>query len=281
MMIRTSRLRVFLVRPVLSLSVYLLLACSYYYAFTLSSLSWNYPTSSHHRPTSQYSRSIRKRYGVIGSRSSTTFNARLWYRHWTPSVRRTSSQAAQSSSIGLYMRDKSMTSWFSVGDQVEVIQDVYMTTTTSTTTTTTRPNQNRMNLRGQIGTVLETWEKCDVDPTCCCAEQVDPNMSVYVELLFNMTSSSCSTGSLSTVDHHEDNNNNKRIRYYFSEEEIRKIQRDDDVPLPPHRTDLPFDGLSCVAFKLEQLKKYQNQEGRRIASYEPNQEIQQGDPSNG
>ena len=30
-----------------------------------------------------------------------------------------------------------------------------------------------INLRGRVGTVKETWTKCKVDPTCCCAEFVD------------------------------------------------------------------------------------------------------------
>lgn len=64
------------------------------------------------------------------------------------------------------MRDASASYWFRVGDRVRVVDDV--------------PKAGA-NLRHRIGTVVETWEKCDVDPTCCCAEQVDAGMAVRVE----------------------------------------------------------------------------------------------------
>lgn len=64
------------------------------------------------------------------------------------------------------MRDSSAAYWFSVGDTVEVVEDV---------------RKADKNLRGWKGRVVETWEKCDVDPTCCCAEQVDENMAVRVK----------------------------------------------------------------------------------------------------
>ena len=37
------------------------------------------------------------------------------------------------------------------------------------------------SLRGLSGVVVETWEKCDVDPTCCCAEWVDEGLSIRVK----------------------------------------------------------------------------------------------------
>lgn len=49
------------------------------------------------------------------------------------------------------MRDRSSANWFNVGDSVRVVDDVMKAGT---------------NLRGRVGTVIETWEKCDVDPTC-------------------------------------------------------------------------------------------------------------------
>eukprot|EP00956_Cyclotella_meneghiniana_P031067 scaffold80492_cov75-Cyclotella_meneghiniana.AAC.1 len=42
------------------------------------------------------------------------------------------------------------------------------------------------NLKGLDGIVVETWEKCDVDPTCCCAEWVDEGLSVQNQNLRNI-----------------------------------------------------------------------------------------------
>jgi hypothetical protein len=72
---------------------------------------------------------------------------------------------ASSSSTVLHMRDSSAAYWFSVGDSVQVVEDVF---------------KAERNLRGWRGRVVQTWEKCDVDPTCCCAEQVDTGMAVRV-----------------------------------------------------------------------------------------------------
>lgn len=47
----------------------------------------------------------------------------------------------------LFMRDRSAAYWFSVGDKVKVIDDVY---------------KMNNNLNGRIGVVTETWEKCEV-----------------------------------------------------------------------------------------------------------------------
>lgn len=189
----------------------------------------------------------------------------------------------------LYMRDTSMSYWFTVGDQVQVVKDVIMTKTDRNN------NKIRINLRNRIGTVITTWEKCDVDPTCCCAEQVDTNMAVYVEFQqssssFDQQSSSLdqqsqqqrTTEDCETIKNKGDesmisninemksmNDNNETIRYYFSEEELIKITT------PIQKFDesnnnhlLPFDGLSCVAFKSKEIEKNQKQP-RRIASYEP------------
>ena len=51
----------------------------------------------------------------------------------------------------MYMRDVSASYWFKAGDQVKVIDDVM---------------KAGASLRNRQGTVVETWEKCDVDPTC-------------------------------------------------------------------------------------------------------------------
>ena len=63
------------------------------------------------------------------------------------------------------MKDSSCSYWFQVGDTVQV-------------STTVR--KAGVDLKGRIGKVTETWEKCSVDPTCCCAEFVDDNYAVTV-----------------------------------------------------------------------------------------------------
>jgi len=66
----------------------------------------------------------------------------------------------------LKMRDASCAYWFNVGDKVKVTSSVI---------------KAGIDLRGRIGQVINTWEKCDVDPTCCCAEFVDDNFAVTVK----------------------------------------------------------------------------------------------------
>ena len=64
--------------------------------------------------------------------------------------------------------DASMSTLFSIGNVVRVVaSDV--------------TKAGLGSLYNWTGTVVETWEKCDVDPTCCCAEQVDPNLAVRVQ----------------------------------------------------------------------------------------------------
>jgi len=113
------------------------------------------------------------------------------------------------------------------------------------------------SLRGRVGRVLETWEKCDVDPTCCCAEQVDPNMAVRVE--FRGTESDPSGGESS-------------FTHFFAEGELVKLpdQLEAESAVSGDsvdKSDVPFDGMSCVAFKLDQLNV--DEKPRRIASFEP------------
>ena len=93
--------------------------------------------------------------------------------------------------------DHSASTWFRVGEQVVVVEDVLLA--------------NGDNLRGRKGVVLETWEKCEVDPTCCCAEQVDKDMAVRVE--FEMP------GDKKIGDDEK----NKPFTYYFAEEELGKV----------------------------------------------------------
>lgn len=59
------------------------------------------------------------------------------------------------------MRDASTAStFFSVGDKVKIVKDVWHRPQSL-------PSFNSFDLEG---TVCEVWEKCEVDPHCCCAE---------------------------------------------------------------------------------------------------------------
>lgn len=64
--------------------------------------------------------------------------------------------------------DHSSATVFKVGDEVTVVEDVM---------------KAGKNLRGRSGEVIDTWETCDVDPTCCCAEWVDDGLSVHVRFV--------------------------------------------------------------------------------------------------
>jgi len=147
----------------------------------------------------------------------------------------------------LTMRDASASYWFQVGDTVEVVQDVLKA-------------HGTVNLKGRVGIVVATWEKCNVDPACSCAEQVDTGMAVRVEF------------PASTED-------DPSFQHYFAEDELVKVaasqlQPEDDeeetniASSQQQKSDLPFDGMSCVAFKLEHLDS--EKKPRRIASYDPN-----------
>jgi hypothetical protein len=139
----------------------------------------------------------------------------------------------QCSRSTIEMRDRSSSYWFQVGDTVRVVSSDI--------------EKGGVNLQNRVGKVIETWEKCDVDPTCCCAEQVDPNMAVRVEF----------EGSLS--EDHEATSSS--FNHYFAESELEK-QVDDNAS----SQSIPFDGQSCVAFKLDHLKM--GQQAQRLAVFE-------------
>ena len=63
------------------------------------------------------------------------------------------------------MGDHSCATLFRVGDAVTVVHGVAKT---------------GLNLRRRTDTVISTWEKCDVDPTCCCAEFIDEGFALRV-----------------------------------------------------------------------------------------------------
>ena len=64
---------------------------------------------------------------------------------------------------GLLMRDGSSASnYFSVGARVRVVKPVAHSPPAL-------PGRS-FSSRGKQGTVVGVWEKCEVDPHCCCAE---------------------------------------------------------------------------------------------------------------
>ena len=106
----------------------------------------------------------------------------------------------------LTMRDASASYWFKVGDSVKVVDDV---------------SKSGVNLRNRVGRVIETWEKCDVDPTCCCAEQVDIGMAVRVE--FSGTELNAEAEGSS-------------FKHYFAEAELETIQQQTKGDLASRRS---------------------------------------------
>ena len=132
--------------------------------------------------------------------------------------------------------DHSSATVFQIGDTVTVIEDVM---------------KAGKSLRGRSGEVIETWEKCDVDPTCCCAEWVDDGLSVHVRF---------------SAD--EDSNTlfaNDTFIHYFAESELVKKKNKENKDESSNPT-VAFDGLSCTAFKLDKLKM--GEQAQRIAAFE-------------
>ena len=151
----------------------------------------------------------------------------------------------------LVMKDQSSANVFKAGDRVRVVQDVI---------------KGGTNLRGWTGEVTETWEKCDVDPACCCAEFVDRAFSVTVRFHGKIDKSiGRATGEEGFV-------------HYFSEEELEEIRHVDgnqQSSLPSLKSQVPFDGLSCKAFKLEKLQL--DKQKRGIAYFEPSPQAKSDD----
>lgn len=127
-----------------------------------------------------------------------------------------------------------------------------------------------IELKGRTGEVIETWEKCDVDPTCCCAEFVDDNFAVTVKF----------QGKLSLDPSPDSNDGDSFIKgidnftHYFSEDELLKLkvtvadpnEESESSSSSGQNVSVPFDGMSCVAFKLEHLKM--GKQAQRIGAYE-------------
>ena len=117
----------------------------------------------------------------------------------------------------LSMRDASASYWFSVGDRVKVLEPV---------------QKAGISLEDRTGVVVETWEKCDVDPTCCCAEQVERDMAVRVEFMGTEADESAPDCS---------------FQFHFAEDELEKLKKEEEKKVA-------FDGMSCVAFKLDAME---------------------------
>lgn len=92
-----------------------------------------------------------------------------------------------------------------------------------------------VNLKGRTGVVVQAWEKCEVDPTCCCAEQVEVDLAIRVE--FKGTEANANEEGVS-------------FQFHFNEDELKQIKAPEPV--------VAFDGMSCKAFKLEQLEAQRN-----------------------
>jgi hypothetical protein len=176
--------------------------------------------------------------GYVISTRATTFVGDAW----TIARNRKCQKATQ-----MFMRDGSASYWFKVNDRVRVVDNVW---------------KGGINLRGMEGRVVETWEKCDVDPTCCCAEQVDANMAVRVQFPRTFHNSSSHDSSKTTAGFQS----TESFMHYFAEAELLlsdSIATDAD----DSASTLAFDGMSCTAFKLEQLHVGLNKP-RKIASFD-------------
>ena len=91
------------------------------------------------------------------------------------------------------MRDASQVTDFVVGDRVRCVEPVM---------------RRGASCAGLEGTVTETWEKCEVDPTCCCAELTeDGALAVTVRL-----------ANGSSADEPE-------FTMYFAESELRRVAK--------------------------------------------------------
>jgi len=71
------------------------------------------------------------------------------------------------------MRDGSSRAvFYQIGDKVKVVENVYHSP----------PYNEKFNSLGLEGIVKDIWEKCEIDPHCCCAELA---FDAPIEVLFN------------------------------------------------------------------------------------------------
>ena len=151
-----------------------------------------------------------------------------------PVVRRRRHRAAARTAH--LMKDSSAVNWFKTGDTVTVVADEL---------------KKGVNLNGRTGVVTSTWEKCEVDPTCCCAEQVDEGLAVTVTF---------GLGGAETFEH------------YFAENELVKTPAPAPALARETDDDAPFDGLSCSAFKMQQLST--GVQAQRLAAFQAGEQAQ-------
>eukprot|EP00630_Chrysocystis_fragilis_P000831 CAMPEP_0197401346 /NCGR_PEP_ID=MMETSP1165-20131217/18351_1 /TAXON_ID=284809 /ORGANISM="Chrysocystis fragilis, Strain CCMP3189" /LENGTH=66 /DNA_ID=CAMNT_0042927457 /DNA_START=289 /DNA_END=489 /DNA_ORIENTATION=+ len=59
-----------------------------------------------------------------------------------------------------------------------------------------------VELRGETGVCTDVWEKCEVDPHCCCAELADEAAAVTVHFA------------------------GPNITYYFAEDELQRVPQE-------------------------------------------------------
>ncbi len=111
----------------------------------------------------------------------------------------------------MQMRDMSSANVFNIGDKVKVVSSVL---------------KAGVELKGKVGVVQETWEKCDVDPTCCCAEFVDENFAVYVKF--------SNSRQVSVIDSLNETSPGRVViaglddsfTHFFAEDELVKVSSD-------------------------------------------------------
>lgn len=128
----------------------------------------------------------------------------------------------RSRNFALTMRDRSASS-IPVGAIIRVSSDV--------------SKKNFGNLRGRTGIVVSSWEKCDVDPTCCCAEFVDENYAIMVKFDDGL-------GSFDSI-----------FTNYFAEHEVDLVNEEKERKEKEKKDLGAFDGMSCKAFKLQYIKQ--------------------------
>jgi hypothetical protein len=92
------------------------------------------------------------------------------------------------------------------GDRVEVTSDVHI--------------KGGVNSIGMQGTVIDTWEICETDPACCCAELTDTGYEVTVKL-DHSTSPTAPSG--------EQRQPLQRLVGYFNEDEVSVVKEEQVV----------------------------------------------------
>mmetsp|Transcript_68872 Transcript_68872/g.164312 ORF Transcript_68872/g.164312 Transcript_68872/m.164312 type:complete len:167 (+) Transcript_68872:20-520(+) len=103
------------------------------------------------------------------------------------------------------MKDHSSVTEFSANDRVEVTAEL-----------STRGGA----LKGMVGTIVETWEKCEVDPICCCAENGMEEASVEVSFTAPEMGDAFSRFDLSEKERAQG-----RFSSFFSAEELSLVTR--------------------------------------------------------